>query len=150
MADYRQKIYRYYSSNRIGRLAPETVAGFKPRESYLKKLIKEHFPRDKNIRILEIGCGHGAFQYYIAQAGYTNSIGIDGSEEQVKEAHRLGIKNVILADLVEYIKRVEDNSIDLLIAFDVIEHFTKDELSCLVDEFYRIIKNGGKDDNSYT
>jgi len=144
MLNYRHKIYKHYSSNRIDRLAPETIAGFRPRESYLKKLIKDYFPKDKNIKILEIGCGHGTLQYYIAQAGYVNSIGIDASEEQVKEAHRLGIKNVIFADLAEYINMVEDNSIDLLIAFDVIEHFTKDELSGLVDEFYRIVKKGGR------
>jgi 2-polyprenyl-3-methyl-5-hydroxy-6-metoxy-1,4-benzoquinol methylase len=143
--NYREKIYKYYSSNRIGKLAPDTVKGFKPREPYLRKIIKDHFQEDnKKARILEIGCGHGAFQYYITQAGYTNSIGIDGSEEQVQEAHRLGIQNIIHADLVDYIKTVENNSIDLLIAFDVIEHFKKEELSDLEDEFFRVLKPGGK------
>ncbi|NUO08514.1 MAG: class I SAM-dependent methyltransferase [Candidatus Brocadia sp.] len=141
---YREKIYKYYSSNRIGKLAPDTVTGFKPREPYLRKIIKEHFPADKHAKILEIGCGHGAFQYYITQSGYLNSIGIDRSEEQIKEAYRLGIRNVVYADLVSYIKAVKNNSVDLLIAFDVIEHFSKDELSDLVDDFYRVLKTGGK------
>ncbi|OGW24280.1 MAG: hypothetical protein A2X55_04965 [Nitrospirae bacterium GWB2_47_37] len=141
---YREKIYKYYSSNRIGRLAPDTVAGFKLREPYLKKIIRDHFPENKNARIVEIGCGHGAFQYYIRKAKYINSIGIDGSEEQIKEAHRLGINNVFLGDLSDYIKYCETESIDLLIAFDVIEHFTKAELSNLTDEFCRTLKRGGK------
>lgn len=142
--DYRQKLYKHYSSNRINKLSPDTVEGFKPREPFFKKIIKDHFPDDKNVRVLEIGCGHGVFQYYIAQAGYDNSIGIDGSEEQVKEAHRLGIKNVKLSNVADYLKTVEDNSIDLLIAFDVIEHFTKEELSYLVDEFNRVLKQSGQ------
>lgn len=144
MMDYRQKIYKYYSSNRLDKLAPDTIAGFKSREPYLKKTIKDIFPADKSARILEIGCGHGVLQYYINQAGYTDCIGIDGSEEQVQDAHRLGIKNVLHADIVDYVKGVGDNSIDFLIAFDVLEHFTKGELSNLVDEFYRILKMNGK------
>lgn len=142
--NYRPKIYTYYSSNRVDKLAPETVKGFKSREPYLKKIIRDHFPKNKGIKMLEVGCGHGAFQYYIQQAGYTNSIGIDGSKEQVQEAHRLIIKNVIQADMFEYLRTIEYNSIDLLIAIDVIEHFTKEELSDLADEFFRVLKAGGK------
>lgn len=144
MINYRRKIYKYYSTNRIGKLAPATVEGFKGRAPYLKKIIKEHFPANKNISILELGCGHGAFQYFIAKAGYINSYGIDGSEEQVQEAHRLGISNVIEEDIIGYINKTQDKSIDLLIAFDVVEHFTKEELSDLVDNFFRVLKKGGK------
>lgn len=94
--------------------------------------------------MLEIGCGHGAFLYYIQKAGYTSAVGIDGSKEQVQEAHKLGIDNIKQANIVEYLQGIDDNSLDLLIAFDVIEHFTKHELSDLIDEFYRILKKGGK------
>jgi 2-polyprenyl-3-methyl-5-hydroxy-6-metoxy-1,4-benzoquinol methylase len=142
--NYRNRIYQSYSTKRVNKLAPDTVAGFKPREPYLKKIIKEHFPKDKNASILELGCGHGAFQYYITKSGYANSIGIDRSEEQIQEAYRLGIKNVILANLVNHINSVKNNSLDLLIVFDVIEHFTKNELSDLINEFYRVLNQGGK------
>ncbi len=142
--NYREKIYRYYSSNRIDKLAPDSSEGFRSREPYIMKIIREHFPKERDARILEIGCGHGAFQYYITQAGYTGSIGIDGSEEQIHEAYRLGIKNVVHTDLVDYMKTVTNNSVDLLVAFDVIEHFTKQELSDIVEEFYRVLKGTGK------
>ena len=141
---YREKIYKNYSSKRTGVLAPESVSGFKSREPYLLKIIKEHFPANKNAEILELGCGYGAFQFYIQQAGYTTSTGIDGSEEQVKEAHRLGMHNIRFANLVDYIKDMQDSSVDLLIVFDVIEHFNKTELSDLADVFYRVLKKGGK------
>jgi len=144
MLSYREKLYVNYSSNRIGKLSPETVGGFKPREPLFKKLIEEHLPDSKKARILEIGCGHGTLQYFIKQAGYTNSVGVDASEEQVDEAHRLGINNVVFANLVPYLEQMEDRSIDVLIAFDVLEHFNKDELSELADEFHRILKSTGK------
>jgi len=142
--NYRNKIYQSYTTKSINKLAPDTLAGFKPREPYLKKIIKEHFPKDKNASILELGCGHGAFQYYITKAGYSCSIGIDRSEEQIQEAYRLGIKNVIFANLVNHINSVKNNSLDLLIVFDVLEHFTKNELSDLMNEFYRVLNQGGK------
>ncbi len=144
MKAYRQKIYEYYSSNRAGKLAPDTVKGFVPRQPYFKKLITEHFPVDKHAKILELGCGHGAFLYFMHVAGYVNAIGIDGSEEQIREAARLGIPGVKKGDLVEYLADCEGESLDLIIAFDVIEHFTKAELSGLVDNIHRVLKKGGK------
>lgn len=119
------------------------LEGFKSREPFLRKIIKNYFPKNKDIRIVEIGCGHGAFQYFIQKFGYKNSIGVDGSQEQVNLSKKLNIDNIIHGDLVEYIKSLNDNSLDLLIALDVIEHFTKEELSNLVDDMYRVLKKGG-------
>lgn len=142
--NYRNKIYEHYSTNRIGELVPASVEGFRTRAPFLNKIIREHFPEDKSASILEIGCGHGAFQYFISQFGYTNSIGIDGSKEQVKGAHSLGISKVIHGDLVSYLQDCEAGSIDVLVAFDVLEHFTKEELSDIVDHIYRILKVKGR------
>lgn len=141
--NYRNKIYKYYSSRRIGKLAPDTVDGFKSRAPYFKKLIREHFPQDRNAKIVEIGCGHGAFLHYVQEAGYANSKGVDTSQEQVQEAHRLGIASVQQGDLVEHLKGIDGNTVDVLIAFDVLEHFTKEEVSELVEELYRVLKKGG-------
>ena len=143
MKNYREKIYKYYSSQRKNKLAPESIKGFKPREPFFKMIINEHFPENKEIKILEIGSGHGAFGYFIQKAGYKNYIGVDGSEEQVKEAKRLGISNIIHADLVDYLRNLDNESIDLIVAIDVIEHFTKEELSDLVDDMYRVLKKDG-------
>jgi len=142
MKNYREKIYKYYSNNSGRNLAPQTIEGFSSRKPFFDKIISNHFPKDKNKNILEVGCGYGAFGYFIQKAGYKNYIGIDGSESQVSEAKRLGI-NIILGNLVDYLKKLENNSVDLLIAIDVIEHFTKEELSDLIDDFYRVLKKDG-------
>ena len=144
MTSYRDKIYRHYSSDRIGRLAPQTVEGFRPRAPYFRKLMREHFPAERSAAILEIGCGHGAFLYFMREAGYVNAVGVDASPEQVREAHRLGIAQVTHANLGEHLGTLKDEALDILVAFDVIEHFTKEELSRLADEFYRVLKPGGR------
>jgi len=143
MKNYREKVYKYYSNISGRSLAPKTIEGLNSREPFYNKIIKEYFPTNKDINILEVGCGYGAFGYFIQKANYTDYVGIDGSQSQVEEAKRLNINNIILDNLVEYIQNLEDKSIDLLIGIDVIEHFTKEELSDLVDEFYRVLKEDG-------
>jgi SAM-dependent methyltransferase len=140
---YRERVYKHYSSARVESLVPKTVEEFKPREPFFNKIIKNNFPLDKNINILELGCGHGIFQYFINKAGYKNSKGIDGSIQQVEGAKKLGIKNIILGDMIAYIKVLDSSFLDMIIAIDIFEHFTKEEFTDLVDELHRILKKDG-------
>ncbi|MHB1688303.1 MAG: class I SAM-dependent methyltransferase [Ignavibacteriaceae bacterium] len=144
MDSYRQRIYRYYVHARQESLAPETTEGLKPRAEYLKKLIHKHFPPDKNAAVLDLGCGHGALIYFARKYGYVNITGIDRSPQQVTEANRLGIEGVREGDLMEALKGLPEESLDVVIAFDVIEHFTKEELLSFVDEVYRVLRKGGR------
>lgn len=143
MLDYRARIYESYVSAREEPLAPVTVEGLKPREAYLKKLIRDHFPPDKQARVLDLGCGHGTLLYFARQEGYTNLVGVDVSAEQVAAAHHMGIGEVQCGDLMETMRSLPDNSQDVVIAFDVIEHFTRSELLPFVDEVRRILCENG-------
>jgi len=141
--DYRNRIYKYYVKARRHSLAPESVEGFKPRAPMLSKIIREHFPKDMSASIIDLGCGHGAFLHFIREAGYTDVSGVDRSPEQVGEAARLGIEGIFEGDLMQTLHSLSDESKDLIISFDVIEHFTKNELLPFVDEVYRVLKKDG-------
>jgi len=78
------------------------------------------------------------------EAGYTNVVGVDRSPEQVAEARRLGIDRVHEGDLTETLRSLPDDSQDVVIAFDVIEHFSKQELLPLVDGVRRVLRRGGR------
>jgi 2-polyprenyl-3-methyl-5-hydroxy-6-metoxy-1,4-benzoquinol methylase len=143
MSDFREKIYEYYVSARLRKSFPEEIVHLKTREPYFLKLISCHLPKNKNINILEIGCGHGAFLHYLNKAEYYNCVGIDISKEQVESAKKMGIKGVFQVDILTYLKKCEDNSIDVLVALDVFEHFSKAELDELIELIYpKIRKNG--------
>lgn len=144
MSDYRTRIYEYYVNARQQSLAPESLAGLKPREAYLKKLIREHFPKNHEAKILDLGCGHGALIYFAQSMGYSNVIGVDRSPEQVKAAKNLNIEGVKQGDLIELLNSLANDSCDVIITFDVIEHFKKEELLIFVDEVRRVLKTGGK------
>ncbi len=144
MSDYRARIYEYYVHARQLSLAPTDINGLKPRAPYLKKLIRDHFPPNRNAAILDLGCGHGALIYFAQQAGYQSIVGVDRSPEQVAEAKRLGIKGVREDDLMETLKSLPDASQDAVITFDVVEHFRKEELLLFVDEVKRVLKTDRK------
>ena len=144
MFDYRQRIYQYYVHARQQSLAPETIDGLRPRAPFLKNLIRDHFPADKNVVVLDLGCGHGALVHFVRVAGYHNVTGVDRSPQQVKEAEHLGIKGVREGDLMDALRTQSDESVDVVVAFDVIEHFTKDELLPFLDQVHRVLRKEGR------
>ena len=79
VAEYRSRIYGAYLSGRQQNLAPESLAGLKPRLPFLRKLVREHFPENREAAIFELGCGHGVLIYAAQQMGYHNISGVDGS-----------------------------------------------------------------------
>lgn len=142
--DYRTRIYEHYVNARQVSLAPPTLDGLKSRLPLFFKIIQDHFPKNLGIKTLDLGCGHGAFVYACQLAGYSNIVGVDCSSEQIEEANKLGIKGVMQGDLMDTLRSLPDASQDVVIAFDVIEHFTKKELLPFIDEVFRVLKDDGK------
>jgi SAM-dependent methyltransferase len=141
---YRDRIYLHYVNSRSEVLAPASLDGLRPRLPYLKRLIRDHFPADREAAVIDLGCGHGALMYVARQLGYGNILGIDRSSEQVASARSLGIDGVREGDLVETISRLPPESNDVVVTFDVIEHFRKDELVWFVDQVFRVLRPGGR------
>jgi len=140
MSDYRRRIYELYVHGRQQPLAPDSVDGLKPRAAVLKKLIRDHFPPQKNAIVVDLGCGHGALVHFARLAGYLNVTGVDCSPQQVAEALRLGIQGISEGDLMETLRSFPNGSLDVVVAFDVVEHFTKDEVFGFADEVYRVLR----------
>lgn len=141
---YRTRIYGQYVQARAQTLAPPTLTELAPRAPYLGRLVREHFPADRDTAVLDVGCGHGALIHIARQLGYRSVRGVDGSSEQVAAARRLGIKGMEENDLREVLRAQTDASLDVVVAFDVIEHFTREELLPFVDQVHRVLKPGGR------
>lgn len=139
----RERVYAHYVDAWDEAAAPSSVAGFDVRAPMLQGVIRDHFPKDQNAVILDLGCGHGALLYFARHAGYRHLRGIDVSPQQVSVACRLGIEGVEQGDLMTTLADLPDSSQDMIVAFDVIEHFTKDELVDFVDAVWRALKPGG-------
>jgi cyclopropane fatty-acyl-phospholipid synthase-like methyltransferase len=140
---YRTRIYNHYVQSRDRPLAPTSLAGLRPRAAALGRLVQRHFPADKDAAVLDLGCGHGALIHFARQLGYRNVRGVDGSPEQVAAAQHLGIEGVAEGDLNDMLLAQPDASLDVVVAYDVIEHFTRDELLPFVDQVHRVLRPGG-------
>ena len=141
---YRTRIYAHYVQSREHMLAPDSLSGLRPRAPYLRRLVRVHFPAERDAVVLDLGCGHGALLHFAREAGYVNLRGVDGSQQQVAAARRLGIAGVEEGDLYDALTTQAEESLDVVVAFDVIEHFTRDELLPFVDEVHRVLKPGGR------
>lgn len=109
---------------------------------YYDKNVKKSLPLNKDAFIVDLGCGMGHMLNYLRNAGFTNTLGVDISESNVKY---LTEKNysVIKADLLSYLNNCHESSIDCVISFDVIEHLTKEEAVQFVKLIYSRLKKGG-------
>ncbi len=141
---YRERIYGDYVKAATSSLAPETLAGLEGRRPVLARFIVDHFPPSRDARIVDLGCGHGALLHFARDAGYTQVSGIDGSPAQVDAAKRLGIAGIRQGDALTLLAAEPEASFDAVVAYDVIEHLTKDELVDMTDAVRRVLKPGGR------
>lgn len=144
MKKYRERIYSNYVKARDESVVPMSLNDLAVRAPTMHRVIRDFFPKDKSAAILDLGCGNGTLVYFASLAGYSNIQGVDVSAQQVDLANKLGILNVRQGDFIETLKTIPPESLDALVAFDVIEHFTKDELIDLVDAVNSTLKPGGR------
>jgi cyclopropane fatty-acyl-phospholipid synthase-like methyltransferase len=142
--NYKQKLYSSYITYVSSSTIENIKSDLNSRKPYIEKLIKDLIPYNKDVSILDIGCGHGAFLYFLKEKGYKNLKGLDISHEQVSMAHELGLNNVSHSNLLEDLPKLPEKSYDVIIAFDIIEHFTKDEIFKILESSCKILKSGGK------
>lgn len=143
MSDYRDRIYGEYLRG-MGQDTPLNLKQLAPRAPALERTIRKFFPTQRDARILDLGCGHGALIHFARKAGFSNVSGVDVSAEQVATAFALGIQGVAQGDLLTTLRALPAESHDVVVAFDVVEHFTKDELIRFVGEVQRVLKKGGR------
>ncbi len=122
----------------------DPASNHKPREAYLRKIIQQHFPKQDNAHILDLGCGFGDLLICAKQAGYTNLVGADSSASRVKIAQQSGLSDISQQDALACLAATSDNSVDVLACFDIIEHLPKAELPIFTDAVLRVLRPGGR------
>jgi 2-polyprenyl-3-methyl-5-hydroxy-6-metoxy-1,4-benzoquinol methylase len=141
--NYRDRCYRGYVSTHWQFSHTLSKENFQFIQKVYRKRYGSFLPKNKTARILDLACGLGYFLYYLQQEGYTNFGGIDVSKEQLDITRSLGITQVQEIDLHSYLPQ-HQAEFDLIVANDIIEHFTKDEIIRFLDLLYRALKPGGR------
>ena len=141
---HRKRIYGTYVSSLKRCITPSNLHDLRPRIPYFKNLIYRHFPKNKQAKILDLGCGYGALVYLARKMGFLNSTGIDISSEQIEVAKKLGIEGIEQDDIMHALEKIPYETIDCLVTFDVLEHLTRDEIISLVDAARKVLKPKGR------
>jgi SAM-dependent methyltransferase len=145
---WKGRLYDAYVSS--GQAAPRTIrpditadAMLRPQTPHLTHFIRRHIPRDREARIIDLGCGDGIFLHFLQRAGYTHATGCDVSPEQVARAQQLGLTGVRQSTIDAFLASTGDESADVVLLMDVLEHLTRDELFHTLDGVFRVLRPGG-------
>jgi len=112
------------------------------REGIIIKTVKRVLPVGK---VLDVGCGTGSLALKLARQGY-QVVGVDISESCIKitknRVKEEGLTKSVIVSIGSATKiNLPDNSVDCVIAGEVLEHLKDD--GAAVSEFSRVIKPGG-------
>jgi 2-polyprenyl-3-methyl-5-hydroxy-6-metoxy-1,4-benzoquinol methylase len=139
--DYRNRMYGNYVTVQVpGWLKADRQADATMERATLHRL-RNWLPQDRNAKCLDLGCGAGPLMLTLRAAGYRNVYGVDVSPESSALARSKGL-DVLEADVREFLHQGQDR-FDLICAFDIVEHFRKDELLNLLDLIWERLVPGG-------
>jgi len=139
MKSWKEQIYDKYVSTGQS-TGSESL---KYRKPYIAHVVKNNFPSDRSVRILDLGCGDGAWIHLLSEIGYENTHGVDISSEQIERAKNRGVKNVSKKDAFEHLNQLK-NEIDIMLMIDLIEHFDRSTLIDLIKNAYTSMRKNGK------
>ena len=106
------------------------------------KIFGEFLPKDKQSKILDIGCGYGAFIYFLKNKGYKKYWGIDLSKEEINFCKKNISNNVSVENIFNFLKKNKDY--DLIVANHLMEHLPKKELLEMLIEIRKSLGKNGK------
>ena len=116
---YSQEIEQFHNNN--GELGDIWFG--KSLQKKINFYIEQNFP-DKNITLLDVGCGNGVFLYKLAKKGYLNLYGIDYSSQSIKFANEIlnkkGEKHNKKYKINLYQEDINNKGNDINIKFDII------------------------------
>jgi len=138
-ADFRSTLYERYVSTFKGAASQSAEPSVTWWDHKYLPLLDD---LDRAAPILEIGCGGGGLLAYLARRGFSHAAGVDISAEQVEVARRRGVQAEV-GDVFEYLAG-QGETLAAIIAVDVFEHFSRDELVRLAPLVYRALRPGGR------
>ncbi len=141
---YRARFYKHYAAFQQRTQVEQVRRDLALRAPYLRRLVKRFFPADRESKILDLGCGCGALILFLQENGYHNVLGVETSPDQVQFARQLGAEPVVAGDLVPFLRNSRADVFDVVVLFDVIEHFCKDEVLEIMDQACRVLRPGGR------
>jgi len=141
--NYQDKFFSKYVSTHFGQIhGGSYLENIKKQLPAWENYITKFLPKEKNVKIIDLGCGNGEFLYWLQKSDYKNAEGIDISGEQVEAAEKNGVKNVQKSGILEFIKDKRE-FYDVIFMRDVIEHIKKENILDILEAVRGSLKKDG-------
>jgi SAM-dependent methyltransferase len=132
--------YTNYGANkniRLPSIMQEKIANiFKLKNRYLKFCTLAN----KKSPVIELGCGNGSFIRELLKEGFEKVIGIEPSSTY----NPVIVKDLIIQEYAtQYLKKIEQKSLGLVVALDVFEHIEYDEIKIILNLVDDKLQDGG-------
>jgi SAM-dependent methyltransferase len=97
---------------------------------------------NKQVKILDAGCGTGGLLVKLQTAGYENVQGFDYNDDAVKFSMKRGL-NVRKLDITKLQAVFDSNSFDIIVSDDVLYQFDDDVIESTIASIIGLLKPGG-------
>lgn len=121
----------------------DSIEHYENSVAYYKRIFEHLLPDDRNIKILDVGCGFGLALYALKKMGYNNVKGIDISPQQIEVALSKGLDVELVEDSIEWLHKFKEN-FDVIISLDVLEHIPVALHIKFLKAIHCALKNNGK------
>lgn len=140
--NYRKIIYARYTQDHNPDFMVFDKTRYENSAATLLSRIRPWLPESKDAACLDVACGTGILLYIFQSTGYRHITGVDISPQQINAARQV-CEDVHLMDALEYLK-AHPGEFDFITAFNILEHYEKDELLNIVEALYQALRPGGR------
>jgi len=121
---FREEVYANYTRHSSHAGSHDSASFDRVRAHYLRGWL----PDDRDVPVLDLGCGNGQLLAFLQRAGLRKVVGVDHSPEQADRSRRAAPgAEIVLGDGSELL-RARPGYFGAIFCIDVLEHLTRDEL----------------------
>ena len=137
------QITRRYYETTAGRSHAPTREYYNRSADGLMRRLRPWLPKDREARCLDLGCGCGDLMFMLEREGFRHTVGVNLCEEELDMARPYVKGELNYSEVLDYLKKADNNSMDYITALNFLEHLPKDKLHAVLSEISRILRPGG-------
>lgn len=100
-------------------------------------------PKNPDADCLDLASGCGEMLYLLERQGFRNTTGVDLCQEELEQAKPFIKGRLNCADVVDFLRQREAQSLDFVTALNFLEHLSKDKLLVVLKEVRRVLRPNG-------